>query len=150
VPGLFQRVGDLFRHVGLVVLGEDRIGVELAGAVQCAFGDHALALPEQIRQHALIGDHDVAIAVGHIEADFQIVAARDTSRLDQAAEADARPGRNVLLRHVARRIEEHDRIAKGVEHEANRNGEHAQRAADQDEASALPRHGCGCPDMMWR
>jgi len=56
----------------------------------------------------------------------------------------------MLLRHVAGRIEEHDRIAEGVEHERNRNGEHAKRAADEDEASPLARHGCRCPGMMRR
>ena len=128
-------------EVNDVVFGKDGVGVELSGAVERAFGDHALALAEQIRQYALIGDRDIAIAVGHVEADFQILAAGDTSGLDQAANADAGAGRDMFLRHVARRVEEHDRIAQRVEHERNRNGKHAERTADQDEASPLARHG---------
>ena len=41
MSGLFQGVSDLLRHVSLVVLGQDGVGGEKAGAGQCAFGDNA-------------------------------------------------------------------------------------------------------------
>ena len=148
MPRLFQRVGDLLRHVGLIVFGEDRVGGEQSGTVQRAFGDDALPFPEQVGQHALIGDRYLAVAVGDVETDFQIVAAHQASGLHQAAEPHAGAGGDALLRDVARRIEEHDGIAKRVEHQRHRNGEHAERAADQDEASPLASHGWRFPGMV--
>src|SRR5258707_7184809 len=41
-------------------------------------------------------------AIGDVEADLQVVAARDAAFLHQAAEADARAGRDLLLDHVGR------------------------------------------------
>ena len=109
MPRFLQGIGDLFRHVGLVVLGENRVGLEHAGAVERALGHDALPFAEQVGQHALIGDRDFAVAVGDLEADAQIVAAHEAAGLHQSAEPDARAGPDVLLHHVARRIEEHDR-----------------------------------------
>ena len=109
VPLLLEAVGDLARHVVLVVLGEHAVGLEGAGLVERAFGHHALPFAEQIGQQALIRDRDGVAAVGHREADLQVVAARDAAFLHQAAEADARARRDLLLDHVGRRIEEDDR-----------------------------------------
>src|SRR5687768_4542150 len=50
-----QRLGDLRRHVGLVVLGQHLACDELAAVVERAFDDHALAFAEQVRQQAAIG-----------------------------------------------------------------------------------------------
>ena len=46
----------------------------------------------------------------------------------------------MFLRHIAWRIEEHDRVAERVEHEPNSNGQNAERAADQNQASLLAGH----------
>src|SRR3954467_11703191 len=45
---LLQRIGDVLRHIGLVVLGEHRIGLEYAAGVERAFGHHALPFAEQV------------------------------------------------------------------------------------------------------
>ena len=47
-----QGIGDLARHVVLVVLGEHRVGPEEAGRFEDAFGDDALPFPEQVGQQA--------------------------------------------------------------------------------------------------
>src|SRR5204862_3280617 len=67
-------------------------------------------------------------------------ATHDAAVLDQAAEADSRSRRDVLFNHVARRVEEHDRIAQRAEDEGDRNGQHADGAAYQNEASLFACH----------
>ena len=77
---LLQRVGDFLRHVVLVVLGQHGVGLEPAAGLERAFGDHALPFAEQVRQDALIADRDSAVAVGHLEAHREIVAALQACR----------------------------------------------------------------------
>jgi len=48
----------------------------------------------------------------------------------------------MLLRHVARRIEEYDGVAERIEYKRNRDGEHNEAASDQNEASPLAGQGC--------
>ena len=84
------------------MLGEDRIGIEQARTVKRAFGDDALPFAKQIGQHALIRDGDIAAAIGHVEVDFQIVAAHQTSWLHQSAKPDAGARRDMLLGHIGR------------------------------------------------
>ena len=122
------------------MLGENRIGIEHAAAVERALGDDALPFAEQIGQHALIGHRDLVLAVGHFEADAQVVAANDAAVFHQSAEPDARAGPDVLFGNVARRIEEYDGIAERVEHQRNRDRQHAEPGADQNQASLLARH----------
>src|ERR1700735_2352468 len=86
---LLQRVGDLFGHIGLVVFGKDSVSSENAGTVERAFGDDALPFAEQIGQHTLIGDRDLALAVGDFETHGEATAAHQTAVLDQAAETNA-------------------------------------------------------------
>src|SRR5262249_50736910 len=105
---LLERVGDLARHVIFVVLGENGIRLEDAGAVKRTLGNNPLPFPEQIGQRTRIGDRDVLVAVGHREAHGEIGTADETARLHQTAQADAGAGSNVLLRYVARRVEEDD------------------------------------------
>src|SRR5690349_21546110 len=71
---LLERVSDFLGHVLLVVLGQHAVGLEHAAAVERTFGHDALAFAEEIRQQALVGDPDGVLAVGHIEADPEIVA----------------------------------------------------------------------------
>src|SRR5271156_6564983 len=140
MPRLLQRIGHFLRHVGLVMFGENRIGIEQARAVERALSDDALPFAEQIGQYALVCDGYLVAAVGNVEADFQIVAADQASDLYQSAEPNASARCDMLLRHVTRRIKEHDRIAECIEHERNGDCEHAEPAADQDKASALTGH----------
>src|SRR5438128_1831908 len=42
----FERVGNLFGHIGLVVLGQHRVGPEQTAGVERALRDHALPFPE--------------------------------------------------------------------------------------------------------
>ena len=58
------------------------------------------------------------------------------------------PGGDMLRRDVARRVEEHDGIAKCVEHQRDRDREHTERAADQDEASLLAKSLCVVPGIV--
>src|SRR3982074_82154 len=66
---LLPAVGDLLRHIGLVVLGEHAVGAEGAHWIEGAFGNDPLSFAEQIRQQALIGHRDGTPAVGDLEAD---------------------------------------------------------------------------------
>src|SRR4051794_6142063 len=61
---LLQRVGDVLGHVGFIMLGEHGVGLEHAGAIERAFGDHALAFAEQIGENSLVGHRQGGAAVG--------------------------------------------------------------------------------------
>ena len=123
---LLETVGDLARHVILVVLGEHAVGLEGAGLIERAFGHHALPFAEQIGQQALIRDRDGVAAVGHGKADLQVLAAGDAAFLHQPAETNARAGRDLLLDHVGRRIEEDDRILQRGQHQPDREHQHGE------------------------
>ena len=122
------------------MLGQHGIRVKRPAGFQLAFRDHALPFAEQVRHDALVAHRDVALAVGDLEADAQIVAALHAAVLDQPADADAGAGRDMLFRHIGRRIEEHDRAAQRVEHEPDRERQHADAAADQNQPSLLAGH----------
>src|SRR5947209_7525078 len=86
---LLQRVSHFLRHVGFVVLGQNAVCAKSALRIKGAFGNYALAFPEQIRKQALIDDRNRAVSIGHSKSDAETVAARDAALLDQAADAHA-------------------------------------------------------------
>src|SRR3954453_16578541 len=51
---LLQGVGDVLWHVGLVMLGEHRVGLEHARGVERALGDDALPFAKQVLQNSLV------------------------------------------------------------------------------------------------
>ena len=59
---------------------------------------------------------------------------------NQPAEPEALARRDLHLRHLARAIEEHDRIPHGEQHEPNGNAKHDEAGADQNASSLLPCH----------
>src|SRR3974390_2947913 len=136
----FQSVRDLLGHIGFIVRGEYRVRLEGAAWIERAFRHDALPLAEQIRQHALIIDQDAVLAIGHFETHRQIIAAHHTTVLDQSAEPDARSRRHVPFDDIAGRIEKNDRIAKRIEHQRNRDGQHSHPTADQNQTSLLASH----------
>ena len=69
VAARLQGLGDFRRHVFLVMLGQDLERREAAVGLQAAFDHHALALAEEIGQHAAIGDGQRFLQIGHAEAD---------------------------------------------------------------------------------
>ena len=75
------------------------------------------------RRHGTVG-----LAVGHVEADDETLAALHASRFHQTANADARAWLDMLLEHVGWRVEEHDRILERVEHQRNSQRQHTQAA----------------------
>jgi hypothetical protein len=58
--GGLQAIGDLRRHIGLVVLGEHLFGVEDPVGAELALGDDPLALAEQVGQDAGVADRTVS------------------------------------------------------------------------------------------
>src|SRR5207302_467413 len=81
---------------------------------QPAFGDDALPLAEQVRQHPAIGDGKAGLAVGDTKTDAAPVdGANQTSLLDQAADADAAVGPAPLRRQLARAVEKHQVVVEG-------------------------------------
>src|SRR6516225_5215658 len=137
---LLQSIGDVLRHIGLVVLGEHAVGPKCTSRIEGAFGDHALPFAEEIRQQALIGDRDCTLAVGHLETDGKAVTAPNAALLHQAANADTRPRFDVFFNHVGRRIEEDDGLPERTEHQSHRERDHAERGTDEGEASLLAGH----------
>src|SRR5258708_23666139 len=108
VPLLLQRVRDFLGHVGLVMLGEHGVGLEHAGGVERAFGDHTLPFTEQIRKNSLVGHGHYGAAVGDLERDRQVVAAHQRPRLHEAAEPETLARLDMLFSHHRRRRKKHD------------------------------------------
>ena len=140
MPLLLQGVGDFLGHVALIMLSEHIVGIEYAGVVERPFRHDPLPFAEQVRQDALKGDRNGTVAVGHLEAHRECVSFGNAAGRDEASEADAGAGRDVLLGDIGRRVEEDDRILERAEHEQNRDQEDAETRGDQDNAALLPRH----------
>src|SRR5215217_1094910 len=83
---LFQGIGNLARHVGLVVAGQHGVGLEHARGVQHAFRHDPLTLAEEVRQDAHVTDWKGAARIHHLERDG-LALALDRAFLDEAAEA---------------------------------------------------------------
>src|SRR5262249_47686511 len=79
---LLEAVGDLLRHVLLVVFGEHAVSLEDAGHLQRALRHHALALAEKVGKKALVGHRDAALAVGHLKAHREVLAPHHAAFLD--------------------------------------------------------------------
>src|SRR5829696_3696060 len=99
-----EGVGDLARHVGFVVAGQNGVGPEQASGIERPFGDDPLTLAEQVRQYALVAHGDRAPRVHDDEADLLVLAALDRALLHKAAEAEARAGLDALRLHVGRGV----------------------------------------------
>src|SRR5262249_22531469 len=78
--------------------------------------------------------------VGDGETDRRPLPAHHAPCLDETAEPEALAGRDLHLGHLARAVEEDDRVAHGVEHESDRDPEHHEAGADQNASPLLPRH----------
>ena len=105
-----------------------------------AFGDHALALAEQIRQHARIGHRERPQLVGDDEIDRGALAALDASRPRPARRAgSAGPPRSASRRprsgYGRRRSSRAARTAR-----APRPPQDRETHADQNASPLLPRH----------
>ena len=135
-----QRVGDVFRHIGLVMFGEHAVGAEDPARIESAFSNYALPFAEKIRQKAVVGHRHGTPAVGHLKTDGEPIAAQNAALLHQAADAQARPGFDLLFHYFGRRIEEDDGVFERVEHQRYRKRENAKRGADKGEASLLAGH----------
>src|ERR1700722_422008 len=143
-----QGLDDLARHVILVVLGEHGVGRKGAPRLDMALGDHALPFAEQVGHDAAVADQNVLVAVGHLEAELQIVAALQAAHLHHAAEAHALAWRGLVLGDIGRRIEEHDRVAQRTEHQRYREGEHAETRSDQNEPPVFACHEPSSPSSL--
>ena len=113
------------------------IGAELAAALQNALRHHALPFAKQIGQQALVGNGDVAGVVGDGEGGVLAVALDQRARLNEAANAQARARRKILLQDFGRTVEEDDAVAQRVKRQRGGAGDDAERDADQGER--LPR-----------
>src|SRR5690606_16971803 len=91
-PALLQPVGDLLRHIGLVVLGEHAVGLEDAAGPEFSFRHPAPPPPEEVGQYARKGDGNRALHVGDRERHRCALAAHHRALLHQPAEADALAG----------------------------------------------------------
>ena len=108
MPLLLQRVGDVLRHIVLVVLGKHSVRPENAGWIERAFGDHALPFAKQIRKNSLVGNRQGRAVVSDQEADRKIVAAHQRPPLYEAAETEPLAGWNVLFGYRRRRREKYN------------------------------------------
>ena len=68
------------------------------------------------------------------------VAALEAALGDQAAEADALAGRDLLFRHLLGRVEEDDGVAQREQHEEHGDAEDADAEADEGGAALLAGH----------
>jgi hypothetical protein len=138
---LLQSIGHFLGHIPLVMFRQNRIGLERAGDVESTLCDRSLTLPEQVGQLAAIGNRYLAASVRQREMDGKVIAAREAALLHQSADAHALPRRNVLLDEIGRRIEEHNRVPEGKEHEPHRERNRSHRTTYQSMAH-LPWFHC--------
>ena len=140
---LLQRVGDLGRHIVLVVLGEDLAGREHAVLAEHALCDDPLPLTEQIRQNALVADRHLVRPIGQAELHHAVAGTPLDAAVDhQATEAKALVGIDLAGRDVARRDEERDAVAKRGQHETARATQQQKRDDHQNQALSLAQtHG---------
>ena len=115
---LLQRVDDFLRHVALVVLGEHGVGLERAAAARACLRRRRPALRGTGPAGCPDSRRDVACCRRSPRS-----APRDCRRAATLPGLTSPPrrmraaGRDVLLDHVGRRIEEHDRIAQRAQHQ---------------------------------
>ena len=81
---------------------------------------------------------------GHGKAAAQVARLHNAAILHQTAKPDTSAGFDVFFSDIAWRIEEHDGVTKGVEHQRDRDRKHAYARANEDEPSLLACHS-GCP-----
>src|SRR5262249_52214545 len=148
---LLQGVSDVLRHISLVVFGEYAIGAEDPAWVESTLGNHALPFAEKIRQKAAVGHRHGTLAVSHLKTNSEPIAAQNAALLHQAADAQARPGFDLLFHQLGWRIEEDDGVFERAEHQRHREREDAEGGADNGEASLLASHhsvrGLSFPDQ---
>ena len=136
-----QGLGDFRGHVFLVMLGQDLIRLEAAVGLQAAFHHHALALAEEVGQHALIGDGQRFLQIGHAEAGGHAIAILDHAALLHKPAEPHIPAHGRGLRHqIGGAVEEDDAAAQAVEDEAGGDGEHRHADDHEEQAPALAGH----------
>ena len=137
---LLQGVDDLFRHIGLVMLGENRIGVEHAAAIECAFGDDALALAKQIGQDAAIGTGISVLPSVTSKRTLRLLPRTSLPSLTRPPSRMRVPGSTCFSTTSLGELKNTIEFAECVEHERDRNRQHGKAAADQSKTSLLARH----------
>src|SRR5262245_32105830 len=137
---LFQRLGDLGRHVGLIVLSKHRVGQEPPGLVEDTFGDHALAFAEKIRQDPGIAHIDRPGVVGDGKLDGAPGPALEAAGRNQSTEANALTGPDAFGGDFARRVEEDDRVTQGEQHQQDRETQNRYPDADKECAPLFAGH----------
>src|SRR6202171_6663169 len=123
---LLQCFAPLARHVILVMLGEHGVRHKGSSRLDASLGANALPFAKQVWHDTAVANRNVLVAIGHLKTELQIVAALQAADLHHAAEANARAYRGLFLGDVGRRIEKHDRLPHGVEHQRHREGQHAE------------------------
>src|SRR5262249_39600 len=85
-------------------------------------------------------DRDDLIAVGDLEPDGEIGAAREAAGLHQPTEPDAGARGDVFLHHVGRRVEKDDRVFECYQNKCDRHAENGAARTDQQQPPLPPRH----------
>src|SRR5262245_45147130 len=137
---LFQRLGDLGRHVGLIVLSKHRVGQETAGLIEYAFGNHTLAFAEKIRQDPGIAHIDGPGVVGDGKLDGAAGPALEAAVRNQSTEANTLAGSDAFGGDFARGVEEDDRVAQGEQHQQDRETQNRHPDADKERAPLFAGH----------
>src|ERR1700732_332434 len=107
-----QRVGDLARHVALIVLGENTVGVKEFVLTKRSLGDDPLSFPEKVGQKPRIGHHDILFFIGDGKADRPVALVDKRALFHEPADAQTLPGARRFLRELARPIEKDDIVAQ--------------------------------------
>src|SRR3954452_4366041 len=97
---LFQSVSHFLRHVSLVMLGKDGVGLESSCSIQRAFGNHTLAFAKEIREQAAIGNRNGAPTISDLKTYRKIFATHAPASFAQTADAQALPRLHVLFDQI--------------------------------------------------
>src|SRR5450631_1876505 len=139
-PLLLQSIGDLARHVALVMFGEDAIGMKNFVLTERAFRDDALPFTKEIGQHSGIGHTDLLFGVGNGEAHRAFPFTLERALLHEPANTQPLTFMRHLLCKLAWPVEKDDIVAQRQKNESQREAKHGERGGDQNETAFFARH----------
>ena len=129
------------------MLGEHGVGLEVAVAVENAFGDDTLPFAEEIGQNARERHRNILQRIGYFEGDRRPLTAHDGAFFDESTKPDAFAGLDALFQNIARDVKEDDAVLQRKQHEDQRQAERRDTAADQNSSLLLSCHCVSPPSV---
>lgn len=149
VLGLIERARGFRRHVVLVVLGHDLIGVEGAVRPDVTLRDATPPFLEKVGKDSFVHDWNGVRCVSHRKVDRQSISvAFQRPVLDQAADAKCLSDRRLLRCDLRRAEKEDEIISKRPEYKPCGQPDRSQASTDKDNSFVTLFHKITKPDLF--